>query len=142
MNNKLIFGTLAGGAALFLVGGLLFAVLFSNLMEEWMKALECCTYKEPVMWPIVVANLSLAFLMSLVMDKTRANSVNAGVICALWFTPLVMLWYDMWMFASFPAMNIKMLVIDVIGNSIPGVAAGAVIGWVYSRMHKPDTASA
>lgn len=134
MVKKLILSTLAGTVVLFLLGGLLFGLLLAAPMAEFMKAFEACAYPQPPVQFIVLANISMAILLSLLLYKLGISTFSGGIKATVWIVFLLMFWFDMWMFATFKAMTLQMSLLDIIGNTTIGALAGGVIGWVLGKV--------
>ncbi len=134
MIKKILLSTLAGAVTLFLLGGLIFGVLLAAPMAEFMKAFEGCAHPVPPMQFIVFANIAMALLLSLILSKLAVSTFSRGLKAAVWVVFLIILWFDMWMFATFSGMTVQMLLFDIIGNTTIGTLAGGVIGWVLGKV--------
>ncbi len=134
MIKKILLSTLAGAVALFLLGGLIFGVLLAAPMAEFMKAFEACAHPVPPMQFIVFANIAMALLLSLILSKLGISTFTGGLKAAAWIVFLIILWFDMWMFATFSGMTVQMLLFDIIGNTTIGTLAGGVIGWILGKV--------
>ncbi len=134
MEKKIILSTLAGTVALFLVGGLIFGLALASMMEDWMKALGDCAVTGQPMLQIALANLVMALLLSILLNKFGVNSFKGGAINAAWIAFLIIVWFDIWMFATLKAMDFKMMMMDVIGNTLTIALGGGVIGWALGKV--------
>lgn len=134
MIKKIVLSTLAGAVTLFLLGGLIFGVLLAAPMAEFMKAFEACAHPVPPMQFIVFANITMALLLSLILNKLAVSTFIGGLKAALWIIFLIIFWFDMWMFATFSGMTVQMMLFDILGNTIIGTLAGGVIGWVLGKV--------
>lgn len=134
MEKKIIVSTLAGFVALFLVGGLIFGLALAGQMEEFNKALGDCAVAGQPMLQIVLANLVMALLLSILLYKLGISTFKTGVTTAAWIAFLLIVWFDIWMFAMLKAMNFNMMLIDVVGNTLTIALGGGVIGWVLGKV--------
>lgn len=134
MTKKIILSTLAGAVTLFLLGGLIFGVLLAAPMAEFMKAFEACAHAVPPMQFIIFANIAMALMYSLILNKFGISTFKGGLTAAAWISFLLIFWFDMWMFATFTGMNVQMMVFDILGNTAVGALAGGVIGWVLGKV--------
>lgn len=134
MEKKIIFSTLAGTVALFLIGGLIFGLALAGQMEEFNKALGDCAVTGQPMIQIILSNLVMALLLSILLYKLGVSNFKSGAITAAWIAFLLIVWFDIWMFAMLKAMNFNMMMMDVIGNTITIALGGGVIGWVMGKI--------
>ena len=134
MEKKVIFSALGGAVTLFLLGGLVYGLLLADMMAEYMKAGEACMNQEMPMGIIAVANLVQGVLLALVLDKFGISTFKGGAIAGAWITFLLVLWFDLWMKASFNFFSTNLMVIDIVINTIMGAVAGGVIGLILGKV--------
>ena len=134
MEKKIILSTLAGTVTYFLIGGLVFGLLLANMMAEWTKALGDCAVTGQPYAQIILANLVMALLLSIVLNKFGVNTFKGGLMTSAWIVFLIAIWFDIWMFATLKAMTVNIMLIDVIANTAVGALSGGVIGWVLGKV--------
>lgn len=134
MERKVVLSTVAGFITMFFSGWLLFGILLKGLMEKWQSAVGDCGTIEPVFAPMIIAQVAMCLLLATLLIRMNKETFMSGMITAGWITLLIVIWYDGWMWASFPFMNLEFAIYDVIGNTILGALTGGVIGWVASRL--------
>lgn len=132
--KKLIFGTVAGGAANWLLGGLFYMVLLKSYFESNVGSAEAVR-NPPDMVHIVLGCVFFAMMLSYIFLKwagisTLGAGANAGLVLGL----LAGLAFNMWrlgdshFYASFtPAL------VDTLIMAIMSAGTGAVIGWVLGK---------
>ncbi len=135
MEKKVILSTLAGFVTMFLSGWVLFGMILKGQMEKWQTAIGDCGNMEPAFAPMIIAQLALSLLLAILIIRLGKMNFKSGLITAAWVNLLVVIWYDAWMWASFPFMTMELSLYDVIGNVVVGALAGGVIGWVASRIN-------
>lgn len=134
MYQKITAATLCGALTLFLAGGLIFEVVLKSWMTENIKAMGDCVNISPNMLHIILANLVLALLFSTVLYKFGISTFRSGAIAAAWIAFLLVIWFDVWMFATFHFMTTQMFLMDVVTQTLMGALAGGVIGWVLGKV--------
>ncbi len=134
MNKKVILSALGGVVAFTLLGGLVFEVLLKDLMTEMMTAMGSSVNQNPSIVPIILANLAMSILLALLLSRFGVSTFNGGAMSSVWVVFLIILWFDIWMFASFNFMTPKMMAIDIVSNTIIGTLVGGVIGWIQGKV--------
>lgn len=134
MEKKLILGTLGGGIASTLIGGLIFAVVLADQMKAWTEAAGSCANQEVPLLPGLLANFVMAFLLSILLNRSNVSTFQGGLLTAGWIAFLIILWFDLWMFASFSIMTPKLMAMDLIGNTVTLALSGGVIGWIFGKV--------
>ena len=130
--DKLLLSTLAGGVAYFLLGWLLYGVVFMGFFEAHSTT---NVMKEPMAWwALIVGNLLWAFFLAYVFSRwagisTFATGLQAGAIIGL----LVSLSFDLSIFGTSEMMDLTGTLVDPIVNAIMTGITGGVVGWVLGR---------
>lgn len=135
MYKKVILSALGGAVAFTLLGGLIFEVLLKDLMAEMMAAMGSAVNPEPSIVLVILANLTLSVLLALLLNRFNVSTFNGGAMASVWIVFLIILWFDIWMFATFSFMTPKMMAIDIVSNTITGTLAGGVIGWIQGKVN-------
>ena len=135
--NKILFGALAGGVALFLLGWVIYGIL---LMDYSMANYNQCMNRpmmEMVWWAMIASNLALGFLLATIFSWSNttgamAGAKTAGIIGLLLGISMDLGFYSMTtMYAS-----LSVILVDVIAYIVYLAIAGAVIAWVMGRVKK------
>lgn len=86
----------------------------------------------PVYWAMAISNIAWAILITYVLEKTGSNSFVKGFITGLWVSFLVMLIFDLSIYAFWNIYNLSFLITDIIISSlfwaVGGGLAGAILG--------------
>jgi len=144
MNTRVIVASIAGGAALFLVGFLVYGLLLDPLFMRPNMIEYSGLTKDPPAWiPLVLANIVEGFFLALIFDKwagikTWSAGASAGAIIMFLFAVMVQLFFLAFMNL---AKNYTPALADIVGSTIHGAVGGAVIGLVLGFMSK-DSATA
>ncbi len=133
MKSSTIIAGLIAGVVSFFLGWLVFGILLEKLYQAHTIAYAGLNKAEPVMWALIVGNLTWGMLAAYVLDLGNANSIGKGFICGFILFGLITLGFDMFFLAFMNLMSLKMSLLDIAINAIFGGVIGAVVGWWYSR---------
>jgi len=144
MNTRVIVAAIAGGAAFFLLGFLIYGLLLDPLVMKPNMIEYSGLTKDPPAWiPLVLANIVQAFFLAYIFDKwagirTWSTGASAGAIIMFLIALTIQLF-----FAAFMNLmkNFTPALADIVGSTVLGAIGGAVIGWVLGFMSK-DSATA
>ena len=134
MVKRILLATLGSAVTGFLVGWLVMGLLFAGLMKEMIESAGSCMTAEPLMVYIVIANIVIALFEIILFVRMGVNTFKAGLLNGAWITCLMIIWFDVWMFAQFDFMQLKFMAFDIIGNTLIGTIAGGVGGWILSKV--------
>jgi len=136
MNTKTLLGALIAGVVSFLLGWLIFGIL---LMDYYAanKVQYPGLLKDPMeIWPIAVADLVWGLLVSWIFSMANIKTVAKGVTVGFLIGFLMVLGFDLFVYAELNLYSTRLLGLDVIMNGVMGAASGAVLGWWYGRPAK------
>ena len=136
MNTKTLLGALIAGVVSFLLGWLIFGIL---LMDYYAanKVQYPGLLKDPMeIWPIAVADLAWGLLVSWIFSMANIKTVAKGVTVGFLIGFLMVLGFDLFVYAELNLYSTRLLALDVIMNGVMGAASGAVLGWWYGRPAK------
>lgn len=134
MSTKYIYSVIGSFFTMFILGYLLYEVILSSYFAEMMQSMGDCIIKDPPVLAIILAHILLSIILTNILIKSGTNSFKSGVINSILFAVLLILWYDMWMFASFSFMTITIMIVDVLVNGLIIILAGGVIGFVLGKV--------
>ena len=135
--RRLAIGTLAGAVALTAAGYVIFVLALPRFYTDFMNAGSATgVARDPfLIWPIALAMLSYAFLITFVIATAadaltvlRGIRLGATVSFLLWFTG------DFMLYGISNVGNLTGIVIDPLLEAGPGAVAGGVIAVVMKRM--------
>ncbi|MBA3770166.1 MAG: hypothetical protein H0X08_06685 [Blastocatellia bacterium] len=140
---RLIAATVAGGIVCFGAGFLIYGLLLGPILIEpnlhkYAGAAGDLMKEPPSMIPLVLANLTFAFLIAFIFERwagirTFATGAMAGAI--IFF--LTTLYVSFSMFAFFRLYkNYTPLLADAAGSIVLGALVGGVIGLILGMMNK------
>ena len=136
MNTKIIIAGVLTGIISFLLGWLIFGVL---LMDFYManSTLYTGLMKDPPNFvAIFISNLSWGLLIAYIFHLAGIKSPQKGFITGLIIFFLVILGVDLLYYAQMNLFGLKVVVVDVIVNTVFGGIIGAFVGWWYGRPGK------
>jgi hypothetical protein len=144
MNTRVLAATIAGGAAMFLFGFLIYGLFLDPSVMKPNMNVYAGLMKDPPDWiALILSNVVYAFLIALVFDKwanirTAAGGAIGGGTLVFLITLTMQLFFAAFMNLS---KNYIPAVADVFGGLVLGVITGATIGWVLGFMSR-ETAPA
>ena len=135
--NKILFGGLAGGVALYLLGWVIYGML---MMDYSMANYNQCLNRpmtEMIMWAMILSSFALGFLLALVFSWSNTTGILAGAKVAGIFGLLLSISLDFG-FYSMTTMypNLQVIFVDVMAYTVYLALAGAVIGGVMGMVKK------
>jgi len=133
MEKKILFGTLGGAIAGTIVSLAIYMGIFGSMAEQWMAEHGACLKEMNESWWFVSAILH-GFLIALLFHKMGINTAKNGAITGGWITFLIATFMGISMASTYTAYSWDWLPLDILGNTVASVAAGAVIGWIYSKV--------
>jgi hypothetical protein len=130
--KKFILGGLAGGILMFLLGWLLFGVLFMDFMQNHSRQHTGVYRSEADMvWEALIAgNLVYGLLLSYVIQKSDSRGMVAGAITGAVLGLLMNVTVDCMLYAQLDLWGKKALVADVALSVLSTTITGAVLGWM------------
>lgn len=141
--NRIIIGTIVGAITLFVLGYLIFELIFADFYAANMGSATGVMREIPVMWASALGSISYALLLTLAIE-TRGGSVTivdglkvaAVVGFLLWFT------VDFTFYGIFNLTNLKLAIVDplleIIHAGITGAVITAVLGRLASDRQEPQ----
>ncbi len=139
MKTKVILAVLATTVVGFFLGWLIFGYALADFYKTNTKVCEGLMKDPPSILGIIIGNLCMGILIVFIFDrwaniKTFLNGLYAGLL----ITFLIMLSFDMFMYASMNLFSSTLLIVDVITNTVLGGLIGGVAGLVLG-MGKKET---
>ena len=144
MNTRVLVATVAGGAALFLFGFVMYDLILSTYMKDQMVQYPGLMNEAPNFVTLIIANIVWALLVALIFDRwATISTFVGGAIGGAMIAFLMGLYFDL-MNVSF--MNLfrgfTPVIVDVISFTIIGALAGGIVGAVLGMMGNPRSAAA
>ncbi|MCW3117199.1 MAG: hypothetical protein JWM28_1281 [Chitinophagaceae bacterium] len=133
MNTKTLLGALIVGVITFLLGWLIFGILLMDYYNANMVQYPGLIKNPPEIWVIGISNLVWGLLIAWIFNMSRINTVAKGFSAGFVIGLLMVLGFDLLLYAQFNLINSKLIAIDVILNGIMGGISGAVLGWWFGR---------
>jgi len=142
--KRLVIGTVAGGIALFILGYVIWNMLFTDFFAANAGSATGVAKDPQVMWAIAVGTLSYAALITLAIG-TRAGSttiveglkVGAIVGFLMWFSA-DMIFYGIWNVENLTAAIVDSL-LELVRGGIGGAVIAAVLAKIAGTQEAPQT---
>lgn len=139
MLTRVLAAAVAGGAALFLSGFLIYGLVLDPMVMKPNMITYPGLMKEPPDWiPLILANLVNALLLAYVFDKwaairTFVTGATAGATLMFLIALAMQLFFAAFMNLS---RNFTPAIADIVGSTILGAIGGGVVGAVLGIMNK------
>ncbi|MBK8706067.1 MAG: hypothetical protein IPN33_22575 [Saprospiraceae bacterium] len=135
--KKFALGTLAGGVAFFLLGWLLYGMLFMKFFEANAGTATGVNKVEMDWLFLILGNLCMGALFSYIFVRwaginTAMGGLKGGAVIGLLFAAGV----DLTMYGTTNISNITATFVDIALWVVMGALGGAVIGWVVGMGDK------
>jgi hypothetical protein len=134
MNMKLLRGTVFGGISFFLLGWVLYGILFMDFFSENNNQCANKADGDMIWWAIIVSNLMTALLLTLILKWSGAKVILDGLKTGAIFGILLSLSLDL----SFWSMttiynNFGTLLADVAVNTFMLAVVGMLIVLLWGK---------
>ena len=134
--NKILISGLVSGIAVFLMGYLLYGVIFMSTMET-MTGSASGVMKEMdamVWWALIIGNLLWGFLLAYIFGmwaniSTFMGGLKGGATVGL----LIGAAFDLTMFATANIMTLSGTILDIVIMTVMMGIGGGVAGWMLGR---------
>lgn len=135
MNTKrLAIGTLVGGITLYVVGYLIFGVLFSEFFAANAGSATGVSRESKLQWAVAIGNLSLALLYTLaILSRARAATIIEGFKVAGLVGFLVWLGVDFIRYGLENVFTLTGAIVDPLLEFVHAGTAGAAIAAVLGK---------
>jgi hypothetical protein len=137
MNAKLILASVIGAVVAFLLGWLIFGIILMGFYEANTTQYTGLMKEVPNLFLMIIANFFMAFLLSFIFQrwagfKTFMQGLNGGMLIGF----CVGLSYDLFFIAMMNLYNTKVMVVDVLANTILMGIVGGVIALILGYEKK------
>ena len=133
MNRTFIQATVAGAAALFVVGFLLFGLVLAGFYENNVGSATGVTKAPPEWLWLILSTLALAALLTLVLRWKGANDAATGAKAAAIVGLLFAMSVDFGSYSMTNVQNLTATLLDPIFSAGYMASGGAVIGIMLGR---------
>lgn len=135
MNAKTIMAGVVGGIVNFLLGWLIYGVIFPDSMESGMsEGAAAVMREEPIIWCFAIGSLSIGILFAMIYSRFSGNSsFMRGFLSGLWIGILFCLSIDFNIYAQFDMWPMSGIFMDVIIGAVMFGIMGGVIDWMLGR---------
>ncbi len=142
--KRFVIGTVAGGIALFILGYVIWNMLFTDFFAANAGSVTGVAKDPQVMWAIAVGTLSYAALITLAIG-TRAGSATIVDGVKIGATVGFLMWFSV-DFISYGFSNVENItativdpLLEIIHAGIAGGVIAAVLGKIAGAQESPQT---
>jgi hypothetical protein len=132
--KKLLVGGLAGGTVSFFTGWVIYGMLLVDFSAKHMFQNVNRPDDQMIYWALIVGNIGFGLLYAYVFQRANVNSVGDGLITGIITGVLMACGWDFVMYATSNIADLVLTLTDIAVSGIMGGLAGAVIGFVNSKM--------
>lgn len=136
MNNRVIWATLAGGVASYLLGWLIYGMILAGNTSMYGSATGVMKTDMGDMWALILGNLAGAYLLAHIFTRwAGVNTLQGGIRTGALLGFLIWLTVDMIMFGTTNVYSLTGALLDIAISAFMGAVTGGVVGWVlgYKR---------
>ncbi len=127
--KKMLIGTVAGGVAFFLLGGLIYEVILGGFYRANLGSATGVLRELPIWWAMVVSTLGLAAVVTYVFlhanVATASDGLRTGAILGLLLG--ITMSFDLYSVTNWSNMTVAF--VEPFVWAVRTALAGAVIGW-------------
>lgn len=133
--KRLLAGTVVGGVVMYLMGLLLWAMLFASVrwlptsFFEGLMATEAGR-SGAILWADIVGTATLAMLLTLVIGWTGSSTIVEGLKTGALVNFMVWLGVDLILYANLTIVELNGIMVDPVLELVRGGVAGAAIALV------------
>ena len=133
MNAKTLVNGLLAGVLTFLLGWLIFGLLFMDYYSQHMMQYAGLMKNPPEFVYIFIGTLAYGILLSYVFTMGNVASASKGAMAGLVIGILAQINFDTIIFAEFNLMGRGLMALDICLNAIVSSVVGAFLGWWMGR---------
>ena len=136
MNARLIIATLITAVVNFLLGWLVWGILLMDFYKANTTQYEGLMKDMPNLFLIFLCGILFAFLLAYIFDRwANIRTFSKGFIAGMFLGFLIMAGFDLYLMAGMNLFNVKVIIVDVIANTIVSGILGGITALVlgYGR---------
>lgn len=132
--KRMLIGTIAGGVAFFILGGLIYGVLLAGSYEANLGSAIGVVRDVPVWWALIVSQLGMGAVLTYVFlhadVATGSDGLKIGAVFGLLFG--IAIAFDLYSVTNWSNMTVAF--VEPVVTTVRIALAGTVIGWTLGRM--------
>jgi hypothetical protein len=140
MNGKFFLAVIVTAIIAFFGGWLIFGIVLSSYYKAHTNPASFFLMKES-MGALAIAILSTSVLITWIIQRTGSTTFMKGFATTLWVSFLIILTFDLNMYAFWDIFDLGILIVDVIASSIFWALIGGLAGWIIGREKNPVLAT-
>lgn len=144
MNTKnFLIGGIVGGIAFFLLGYLIYGVIFANYLQNH-PGTATGAYKEMKdfeWWALILGNLLSGFLLAYIFVKANIATVVNGLVTGAIIGFLMGASHDLIIFGTGNLFSKHGILVDAVGFTILSALSGAIIAAIMGMLNRSNTVS-
>ncbi len=131
---KIIRGTFFGGIAFFFLGWLVWGILLAGIMESMYNPALNRPDNEMIWWAMIVSNLTLALMVTLILNWASAKGVMDGLKIGAIVGLLYALSVDLSIFSMTTTINnLTGVIIDALAYTVLTAIIGLVVVLTWGK---------
>lgn len=132
-SNKILIGGLLGGLTSFLLGWILYGVIFRDTMTSPIAGLMKSD-ADMVWWALILSSLFQGLLISYIFGRwANITTAMGGASAGATIGALIILYIDLGILATSNMFTIKTMMTDIALATVIMAVIGAVVGWWHGR---------
>lgn len=133
-SKKFVIATLVGTVVNFVLGGLIYGVLFAGFFAEHMGVVPGVARPEPLMWAIAVSELAGAALLTLLIGvRGKGSSLADGLQVGAAIGFILSIFMDFNVYGTTNIADMTSILVDPVLGTLRFAITGAVVGTVVGR---------
>ncbi len=130
-----ILATLAGAVVSFIMGFLMYAVIFESFFTNNAgSAANVMKTDDMVWWALILGNVFMAYLLVYIFGKwANINTFSGGLMAGGMIGLIMGFGYDLVGYATANVMNLTAALVDPFVYGTMMAATGSVVGWMLGR---------
>ena len=140
LTNKVLVGGLVGGVVFFLLGWLVYGIIMTDFMTANMNQCAVLPMEQMVWWAIILSNFAYAFLIAVLIGRTKSYGLVSGALLAATIGMLMGISIDFGQYSMTTMFTggLTAVVVDVAVQTVFAAIGGGIIGAVMGMGKKPD----
>lgn len=131
---RILRGTLFGGIAYFLIGWLVWGILLMDFMSAGMNQCAARSSGEMVWWAIILSNFAGALLLTLLLDRSKAEKLANGLATGALFGFLFSLTVDLSSFSMTTMFSYSwVMLVDILASTVVYALVGMIIVLTWGK---------
>jgi len=131
MNTKFLLAALAALVGGFLLGGLIYGLIFADYFKSLMSQFPPGVMKEPMdIWAIICANAVQAVFITWIFSITQTKTFMTGFMKGIYFGLAFAMSFDFFMVAQMKFFTPQAFILDVLCSTVIMAGMGGIAAFI------------